>query len=200
MGCGNQEGAFGAECLGLPEKRAMCSIANAVPLLAVAVSVAAACFAGAAWWTNREKLRLDLYNRRFDVYSRTLDFYHALLEWIPSGSEKALTSLQDSPELRQTLRAFIKASREARFLFGEDSGVRKRLEQMRDDTMGIIGYQRDLAPKLNSPPDMIAEYENFKERWNRIHESIPLLEKEMSKYLNFHALSAWGGSTKQRQE
>src|ERR1700691_607728 len=108
----------------------VCGMTNVVPWLALAVSVASACFAGAAWWTGREKLRLDIYNRRFDVYSRALDFYQALLEWNPTGSEKTSTSLQDSPELRAMQRAFIKASREAQFLFDDDSGIHRRLEQM----------------------------------------------------------------------
>jgi hypothetical protein len=102
----------------------MCDVSSAIPWIALAVSVVSVCFAGAAWWTSREKLRLDLYNRRFDVYSRTLDFYHALLSWEPTELEKAKTSLLDSPELGNTQKSFIKASREAQFLFDDDSGYR----------------------------------------------------------------------------
>jgi hypothetical protein len=75
-----------------------------VPLLALPVSLLSAGVAYAAWWTSREKLRLDLYNRRFDVYSRTLDFYHVLLKWSPTEREKTSVSLQDSPELARNLR------------------------------------------------------------------------------------------------
>jgi len=169
----------------------MCIMSNAVPLFALTVSVASACLAGAAWWTSREKLRLDLYNRRFDVYSRTLDFYHSLQLWTPTDLEKASTSLQDSAELRKTQRAFIKASREAQFLFSDASGIHKRLEQMHVDTMLIIRYRRDIAPKVIGQPEMISEHAKFTERLKRIDDSIPLLEQELSKYLDFHALSAW---------
>ena len=113
-----------------------------------AVSVVSACIAGAAWWTSREKLRLDLYNRRFETYSRTLDFYYALSDWTPTELEKASTSLQDSRELSKTQRAFIKASREAQFLFDDGSGIHQLLEQMHKDTVQFIGYRRDIAPRL----------------------------------------------------
>ena len=164
---------------------------NIVPWLAVAVSAVAACFAGAAWWISREKLRLDIYNRRFDVYSRTLDFYHALSEWNPTDAEKKAKSLQDSPELRATQRAFIKASRESQFLFDDDSGVHRQLEQLHNDTMGIIGYKRDIALALNGP-DLVPELREFEARLKRVTDSMPLLENKMSKYLDFHALFTWG--------
>jgi hypothetical protein len=66
------------------------------------------------WFTAREKLRLDLYNRRFEVYLRALDFMQALMMWssIP-------------PEERQPKRiAFIRATRESRFLFADDIVIR----------------------------------------------------------------------------
>jgi hypothetical protein len=163
---------------------------HVVSLAALAVSLASACVACAVWWTNREKLRLDLYNRRFDIYNRTLDFYHALLKWNPSEMEMMSTSLRESPELEKMQSAFIKASREAQFLFDDNSRVHKRLEQLNADAMGIIGYKRDVAPKLNGP-DLLTENQKFSERWNRIHAAMPLLEQGLSKYLDFHRLTAW---------
>ncbi len=165
-------------------------MAHIVSLAALAVSLASACVACAVWWTNREKLRLDLYNRRFDIYSRTLDLYHALLKWSPSETEKMSTSLRESSELEQVQRAFIKASREAQFLFDDKSEVYKRLEQLSADAMGIIGYKRDVAPKLNGP-ELLTESQKFSERWSRVHAAMPLLEQGLSKYLDFHRLTGW---------
>jgi hypothetical protein len=125
----------------------MWQLGSIVSLIALTVAMASAYFTGTASWTSREKLRLDLYNRRFDIYSRTLDFYHALSGWIPTELEKRETSLQDSLELRTTQRAFIKASREAGFLFDDDSGIQKLLEQMHTDSIGIIGYLRCLVDR-----------------------------------------------------
>lgn len=168
-------------------------MSDTVSWIALVISVASVCFTGLASWTSHQKLRFDLYNRRFDIYSRTLDFYHALLAWEPTDLEKTTTSLQDSPELRTTQRAFIKAKQEARFLFREDSGIQKQLEQMHDDTIGIIGYKRDRVAKLNGQTKMmISEYETFAERLNRINGSIPLLEQQMSEYLDFRAIGLAG--------
>ena len=49
--------------------------------LTLLVSTVAACAAGYAAYISNEKLRLDLYNRRFEVYSRTIDFYQVLKKW-----------------------------------------------------------------------------------------------------------------------
>lgn len=174
-------------------------MSTVVALIALAVSVASVCLAGAVWWTNREKLRLDLYNRRFDVYSRTLDFYHALLEWKPTEREKSETSLRDSPELRTAQRAFIKASREARFLFDAASEIQNQLEQVHSDSIAIIGYLRDFLPKLIGGPMFVTENKKCDECWNRIHSAIPALEQKLSLYLDFHTLLNWGSKTSSRQ-
>ncbi len=161
--------------------------ANAVPWIALAISVLSVCFTALATWTSREKLRFDLYNRRFDVYGRTLDFYHALLGWEPTQLEKNTTSLQDSPDLRAAQKAFIKASREAQFLFKDDSGIKTQLEQIHKDSIGIIGYKRDMLPKL-SGPELIPFNEKCDACWKRFHEVIPSLEEKMSEYLDFHKI------------
>jgi hypothetical protein len=165
---------------------------NLVPWFALAVSIVSLCFVGLTGWISREKLRLDLYNRRFDVYSRTLDLLHELDGWRPTEMEKTSTSLQESPQLEKALRAFIKASREARFLFDDDSGVQKQLEQINADTFAIIGFKRDIAPNPHyGGPDFLLPYNDFLKRLERVHASVTPLEEAMSKYLNFHAISAW---------
>src|SRR5271167_3415454 len=59
------------------------------------------------WITAREKLRLDLYNRRFDVYLNALDFMQSLMMWNDIPQEERL------PKRAR----FIRATRESRFLF-----------------------------------------------------------------------------------
>jgi hypothetical protein len=163
-----------------------------LPWLAFAVSLASLFIAASAFWTSREKLRLDLYNRRFDVYSRALDYAHSLDDWIPTDAERASHSLQDSADLERTKRAFIKASRESQFLFKDTSGVHKLLEQMHADSFGIIGHRRDVAPNLGPlGPDALPLCKEFDKRVERFHASIGALEQAMSKYLDFHAVASW---------
>jgi hypothetical protein len=165
-------------------------ISNMHITAAVVISVVSACVAFAAWRTSREKLRLDLYNRRFDIYGRTLDLIHILQAWNPSEREKIVTSLESSPELVKAQQAFVKASREAQFLFDDASGIHKLLEQMNADVIAVIGFKRDIGPNLLGA-EFACEHQKFIERMNRIYAATPLLEKGMKKYLDFHALSTW---------
>jgi hypothetical protein len=170
----------------------MHSVVALLPWFAFAISLASLLVAAGAFWTSREKLRLDLYNRRFDVYSRMLDYVHALDDWNPTDAERASHSLQDSADLDRTKRAFIKATREAQFLFKDKSGVHKLLEQMHTDSFGIIGYRRDIARNPGFVgPDALQAYNEFLKKLERMHASILPLEQAMSKYLDFHAVTSW---------
>jgi hypothetical protein len=108
---------------------------------------------------------------------------------------KILEKLRDRSEkiAASGLRhAFIKASREARFLFDKDSGVQTQLDQIHADSFGIIGFRRDIAQNPGfSGPDILPPNNEFLKRLERVHSSISPLEEAMSKYLNFHAVSAW---------
>ena len=61
--------------------------------------------------TAKEKLRLDLYEKRFAIYMRTLDFFDALVSW------------KDTEEQKTLIAPFYRSYREARFLFPDSSGV-----------------------------------------------------------------------------
>jgi hypothetical protein len=119
-----------------------------------------------------------------------LEFYHSFSEWEPTELEKDLTSLQDSPELRKTQRAFIKASREAQFLFDDDSGIHQLLERTHTAAMWVIGYKRTTERALRGLPQERL-LSDFSEQMKVINASIPSLDKRLSKYLDFHTLTAW---------
>jgi len=170
----------------------MHSVAALLPWLAFAVSLASLLVAAGAFWTSREKLRLDLYNRRFEIYGQVLDYVHALDDWNPTDAERASRSLQDFTDLKRTQRAFIKATREAQFLFKDESGVHKLLEQMHADSFGIIGHRRDIAPNLGTAgSDALPLCKEFDKKVERFHVSIGALEQAISKYLDFHAVTSW---------
>jgi hypothetical protein len=101
-----------------------------------------------------------------------------------------VASLEKFPELVKTQQAFVKAIREAQFLFDDASGVHKLLEQMHADVIAVIGFKLDLGPMLHGA-EMVAEHQKFTVRLDRVYAVAPLLEKGMKKYLDFHALSAW---------
>jgi hypothetical protein len=165
------------------------TMTNPVAWMAFAVSVVSALIAGGAFWVNREKLRLDLYAKRFDIYTRTVDFWHLFSEWMPSTIEHKNISLENSPQLKEALASFTKASRESRFLFDNESGIHKLLEQMHTDAIKVIGYKRDMAPHLTGKPEMKDFYDANLVLQQRIDAAIPLLEEKLAPYLNFHSLS-----------
>ncbi|KAF0154459.1 MAG: hypothetical protein FD159_2560 [Syntrophaceae bacterium] len=138
-----------------------------------------------AFWQSRinsNKLRLDIYNRRFNVYSKTLDFYQVLLSYDPNVVSK---------ELLNTLQKdFIKAFRESRFLFDEKSGVYDILDQMHTKSFQIIGC-KDHGGKLADidPQEFEKMHKQSMEALKCFTESISKLEKAMARYLNFHELT-----------
>ncbi len=170
----------------------MHNLAALLPLLAFAMSLASLLVAAGAFWTSREKLRLDFYNRRFDIYSRMLDYVYALDGWNPTDAERASHALQDCAELERTQRAFVKATREAGFLFKDKSGVHKLLEQVHADSFGIVHHRRDIAPNSGlAGPDALPLCKEFDKKVERFHASIGALEQAMSMYLVFHAVTSW---------
>jgi hypothetical protein len=165
------------------------TMTNSVAWMAFAVSVISALIAGSAFWVNRETLRLDVYTKRFDIYTRTVDFWHLFSEWIPSTIEHKNISLENSPKLKEALASFTKASREAQFLFDDESGIHKLLEQMHTDAIKVIGYKRDMAPHLIGKPEMKDFYDANLVIQQWIDAAIPLLEEKLAPYLDFHSLS-----------
>jgi hypothetical protein len=128
------------------------------------------------WFTAREKLRLDLYNRRFEVYLRALDFMQALMMWssIP-------------PEERQPKRiAFIRATRESRFLFADDPRILRLLEEFHTRSFKVTGYIEELSQHAAiMPKETIAAYQEKQSSLEWIMESIGQLETLLIPYLAF---------------
>jgi hypothetical protein len=55
------------------------ALKTAEGIAAVAIAIYVASVGTFQWFTARDKVRLDLYNRRFDVYTRAIDFMLALV-------------------------------------------------------------------------------------------------------------------------
>ena len=108
-------------------------MSDALPWIAIVVSIMSAAFAGTAWWTSREKLRLDLYDRRFKIYLKTINLYHILSRWQPSIVEQRMTTLQDSPKLERAQRSFIKASAQ----FEKSLSEKSTLAAMKTAVIGL---------------------------------------------------------------
>lgn len=149
-------------------------------MIPIVISGVALIVAALSFGVSSEKLRLDLYNRRFDIYTKTLNFYHALLDLQESYDKGVFPSRRSE---------FIIACRESKFLFDPASGVYDRLNRLNRESFKITGL-RDLGKGY--PPEeflkLSKEAGTAQELWNISMDS---LEDAMAPYLNFHYISTW---------
>lgn len=142
------------------------------------ISLAVAYIAYRQWRIARQKLRLDLYAKRFAAFEITLRLYQELLNG--SGSNK--------DELEVVHRQFITAKIECRFLFASNSGLSALMEDMNKSAFVIKGCGEMLRVQ-------VASEEMFSEAMSRFHSEQALLESRfqaiesaMSPYLSFRGL------------
>ncbi|MHB8174388.1 MAG: hypothetical protein ACYDFU_08035 [Nitrospirota bacterium] len=141
--------------------------------------VAAGLSVVANWFIFREKLRFDLYNRRFEIYSKTLDFYQTYLR---HSSES-----KDVLDLKQ--KNFIISCRESLFLFEPKSGIYEILKEIDTRTFKVIGSKELLKEHKGLPPEIFLKTQQEEiETLKWLNDAIPKLEMAMSSYLNFHKI------------
>jgi hypothetical protein len=128
------------------------------------------------WVTAREKLRLDLYNRRFDVYLSALDFMQSLMVWA-----------EVAPDQRIAKRLqFIRSMRESRFLFADDLRILRLLEEFHGHSFKVTGFQEELKQYFSiMPKETMASYNDMLTSLEWIGTSIQTLEELLNPYLAF---------------
>jgi hypothetical protein len=173
--------------------RATASTGNPVAWIAIGVSGLSLLFAALAWWINREKLRLDLYNRRFDICKEALQYYFFVTRALrPTKEEMMKGWSENSEKLREAREGFVRTNVESQFLFGADSDISKLLKQFADDAFGLVEFREVLAPQIrNQPEAFIIEYNKYLGRLKRLDDSLSALVNAASVYLNFHGLKQW---------
>ncbi len=126
-----------------------------------------------ALWVSADKLRLDLYNKRFDIYLRTLKFQQALFR--TGKDDGTFAALQTD---------FMIASRESIFLFSPKSGVCGQLRKLHEASATIMQ-----AVPEELPLEKKLEYEEKRSAaivlWSG--PGLEKLENLMAPYLNFQA-------------
>jgi hypothetical protein len=127
--------------------------------------------------TAKNKLRLDLYNRRFEIYASALEFYHALLGY------------SNTTNFEVTQGRFIKAYRESQFLFDKNSGVYCILNEMHTRSFHIIGFKERGHELRGHPQDFKDMSDKSQDSLKWFNTNIVELEKGMDKYLKFHKIA-----------
>jgi len=149
---------------------------------AVLISAYVAWVAYQQYRTTREKLRLDLYDRRFGVYTAAIDFYHVLSRYDEN--------LQPHQEAHRT---FIKAVRESRFLFGHDNEIVSILEEMHARAARIMGFrQGGEALRFSDPVEFHKLFSNQQGDylWIGGKEGLLRLESALVPFLDFKKASS----------
>jgi hypothetical protein len=109
---------------------------------------------GLAWigWLtykiNSDKLKLDLYNRRLEVYLSAVDFFCVRTLYSPPEEGKAPTANEPSP-LRDAHFAFVRQTREAPFLFGENSEIYTKINNFSKKLLDPKTSPKELPPLLD---------------------------------------------------
>lgn len=125
---------------------------------------------------TKNKLKLDLYNRRFEIYTRVLNYCNLFM----MGDSKGV----DYPEKKIN---FIVAFRESNFLFESNSGIYEIIKDLMQTCSFIEFYhanEKGITFDNNKHDDVISKQ-------NSIEEKLITLEKAMSPYLKFGLLSLW---------
>jgi hypothetical protein len=151
-------------------------IVRIVPIVTAVATVIVAIYVG---WisrqqskTNQEKLRFDLYQRRFEIYLRVLDFHFAIWQ-------------KDEPKLDSLHVLFMKAFWESKFLFPEESGIYDFLNEYNLRTSHVRADRSQIPPRSDLTPEERARLIEDK-IW--IKDCIDIFDEKLGPYMNFHSI------------
>lgn len=126
------------------------------------------------WALAREKLRLDLYDRRFEIFTSIFDFYDAMISW------------KGTPEQEEARKKFFRAYQESGFLFTKESGIEALLKMLNDEGAKVIGFKEHSDSYKSDPTFMIDQLKKTTDIQLRIFdEGLAKLRAAMHQYLDF---------------
>lgn len=131
--------------------------------------------------TNHDKLRLELYQRRFAVYEATLTYFHAL-----SGDSESI----GGDSFKAIQRTFIRGYRESQFLFDAKSGIFKLLGEIHTGSFRIIGFKQHGKAVASHPEALVKLSNESMEALNFIGTGVERLETALEQYLDFRRVLA----------
>ena len=120
------------------------------------------------WIVAKNKLDLDLYNKRFEVYKDALTFYQDLIGDEPS---------------RDIHRKFIISKEAAFHLFSDSRDIYDLLNEMHENSAKVTGF-KNLGNELDgSPEQKMTMYNDSMQVLSWFDKSMPILRDKMSRYL-----------------
>jgi hypothetical protein len=146
---------------------------QAIPWLVAAVAVY---ISFRQWRTADDKLKLDLYNRRFAIYLAALEFYQTMVG-------------HDAEKGEIVANGFVKYYRESQFLFAKEDGIFDQLKQIQDECTKMLSYNRENAkPEKDRNAEFLRELHRHQMNCIiTIPSLLTALETKLEPYLNFRA-------------
>jgi hypothetical protein len=122
----------------------------------------------------RNKLCLDLYDRRFEIFSSIFDFYDAMISW------------KGTPEQQEARKRFFRAYQESCFLFTKESGIEALLKMLNDEGLKVIGFKENSDHYKSDPKLMIEQLKKTADIQTWIFEDgLARLKAAIHPYLDF---------------
>lgn len=116
---------------------------------------------------NKQRLKFELYSKRFSVYTDAVRFHQELAEEEVS---------------QETHRNFIASKEAARFLFSKDPSIFELLQLMHTESFKIIGFKRHA--KKTSEAGFVKGFTTSQEVFFWFDRQLAELNEKMKPYLD----------------
>ena len=123
---------------------------------------------------HNEKVRLDLYDRRFEIFSSIFPFYNAMISWT------------GTPEQKEAQRAFFQAWHKSGFLFSAESGIQDLLKSLNEAGVKVIGFKENSNSLKSDLPSSHEQFTSVMNMQTRVFEDgLTKLKAAIYPYLDF---------------
>jgi len=119
--------------------------------------------------TARNKLKLDLYNKRFSIYTDTLNFRQELIK---------------NPPGEKAQKKFVYSKESSYHLFSGNREIYKLLDRIHAESLKVTGYITPDAELGDIPEGGIEMTQESMDALLWIDQQIPVLRNMMGKYLD----------------
>ena len=124
----------------------------------------------------REKLRHDLYNRRFEIFTSIFDYYNAMISWTEAPT----------PEQQAARQRFFRAYQSPPSCLGRKSGIPDLLKMLNDKGNEVIGHKENPGIYAGDPASVIEQHKKVTEIQLRVFDQgLAQLRAAMHPYLDF---------------
>jgi uncharacterized tellurite resistance protein B-like protein len=132
------------------------------------IALIAVIIASQQWFTNRNQLKNQLFDRRIEIYQSITRFISEMLVGDPAHEEEERTR-------------FLRATKDAYFLFDED--IKTLVEEIRLKTNELRSYSRELQSSNITEEERKVNIQKQRELHDWLENTLKTIEPRFIKYL-----------------